>query len=69
MRKKFYPTLAEAQRAVKVLAITSVTNYQDRYREDPRLPSGPHNVYNSEWKSWPAFLGKEVCSGTLILAT
>ncbi|WP_052184001.1 gamma-mobile-trio integrase GmtZ [Shewanella sp. ZOR0012] len=60
MRKNFYPTLAEAQRAVEVLTITSVTNYQDRYREDPRLPSGPHNVYNSEWKSWPAFLGKEV---------
>ncbi|MCU8075706.1 integrase repeat-containing protein, partial [Shewanella sp. SM29] len=54
---KFYPTLAAAQQATQALGITSQPNYQQRYREDPRLPSSPSATYSADWQSWPQFLG------------
>ncbi|MCU7976758.1 integrase [Shewanella sp. SW36] len=56
---KFYPTLATAQQATQALGITSLPDYQQRYREDPRLPSSPNAVYSADWQSWPLFLGKD----------
>ena len=57
--KNIYSYLVEAQRATQALAITTQTEYQKRYREDPRLPSRPNNVYSADWQNWLAFLGKE----------
>ncbi|WP_434939398.1 gamma-mobile-trio integrase GmtZ [Shewanella sp. HL-SH8] len=54
---KFYPTLAAAQQATQALGITSQANYNQRYREDPRLPSRPNATYSADWQSWPQFLG------------
>ncbi|MCU8040431.1 hypothetical protein L5M37_18445 [Shewanella sp. SM69] len=56
---KFYASLAEAQLAAQTLGITSQPEYQQRYREDPRLPSTPNTNYSADWQSWPTFLGKE----------
>ena len=33
--------------------------YKSRYREDPRLPACPDEVYKKHWKSWPNFLRDE----------
>jgi hypothetical protein len=56
MKKKFYPTLTEAQQATQALAIPTKSQYLQRYREDPRLPSNPIGVYANEWQNWPTFL-------------
>ncbi|RPA57706.1 integrase, partial [Shewanella frigidimarina] len=56
MKKKFYPILTEAQQATQALAIPTRSQYQQRYREDPRLPSHPNEVYADEWQNWPTFL-------------
>ena len=55
----FYPTLEEASHAAQALGITTATEYNKRYKEDPRLPSNPHHIYADEWSSWPVFLGTE----------
>ncbi|MEL4385460.1 VPA1269 family protein [Shewanella xiamenensis] len=57
---KFYPTCAEAQQATQALGITTQRDYKRRYREDPRLPYSPDEIYAANWQSWPQFLGKEV---------
>ncbi len=49
--RNFYPTLAEAQQATRALGITSRAEYQQRYKEDLRLPAIPHRVYSEEWPS------------------
>jgi len=61
--KYFYPTLFEAQQAVVRLGISSYSEYNNRYKEDPRLPSEPKRTYPKEWaanKGWATFLGKEI---------
>ncbi|MFB2815215.1 VPA1269 family protein [Shewanella xiamenensis] len=59
MKKCFYATFAEAQQATQALGITTLPEYQQRYREDPRLPCQPHVIYAADWQSWPQFFGKE----------
>ncbi|MFV7785487.1 VPA1269 family protein [Shewanella marisflavi] len=54
-----YATLAEAQHATQALAIATSSEYKQRYREDPRLPSSPNQTYAADWQNWPAFLGNE----------
>lgn len=64
-KNKFYPTLSEAQQAVKRLGIISAKDYLKRYKEDPRLPSSPKNFYFDEWPTKNGkglFLGKELKS-------
>ena len=59
--KNFYSTFAEAQQATVRLNITSHSEYLKRYKEDPRLPSNPHQTYYKEWpikKGWYIFFGK-----------
>jgi hypothetical protein len=56
--KDFYATQAEASLVAQKLGITSKSVYMMRYKEDLRLPSNPQQVYASEWKGWPHFLGK-----------
>ena len=65
-RPDFYPTYAEAQAAAQALGIKSLLNYAKRYREDPRLPSCPNEVYaDAGWIDWYDFLGNESPSAAL----
>jgi len=59
-RPDVYPTYAEAQAAAKALGIKRQPDYRKRYREDPRLPSSPDEVYaDAGWMDWYDFLGNE----------
>ncbi|KIZ33562.1 gamma-mobile-trio integrase GmtZ [Stutzerimonas stutzeri] len=59
-RPDFYPTYAEAQAAVQALGIKRQSEYAKRYREDPRLPYSPDEVYaDAGWIDWYDFLGNE----------
>jgi superfamily II DNA or RNA helicase len=56
-----YPTLKEAREAVQDLNPVPTTRreYQQVYKQDPKLPNRPNRTYSDEWVSWPDFLGKE----------
>jgi signal recognition particle subunit SEC65 len=51
-----YSTCEEVKRAVQRLKIKTSTEYQKRYKKDPRLPSKPARFKG--WISWPNFFGK-----------
>lgn len=51
-----YPTLDEARAAVQKLGINERCDYISCYRQDPRLPSAPHNYYD-DWINWYDFFG------------
>ncbi|MGZ3814830.1 MAG: VPA1269 family protein, partial [Mucilaginibacter sp.] len=52
----FYNTLAEAKTATQKLEIKTVTEYQTRYKEDPKLPFAPNSTYANDWSSWADYL-------------
>lgn len=52
-----YSTYTEAKLAVQVLKIKNQTDYQSKYREDPRLPSIPNKTYSGDWVDWYDYLG------------
>lgn len=58
-RLNFYPTLEEAKIAVQKIGIKNIKEYakEQRYKEDPRLPSNPNTVYK-DWVDWDDYLGK-----------
>ena len=59
-RPDLYPTYAEAQAVVQALGIKKQPEYQERYREDPRLPSNPQHFYaDADWINWYDFLGNK----------
>ncbi len=61
--KVFYPTLAEARRAVATLGIKSKEQYLTDYKKDPHLPVDPVRVYSDELlvnNSFLFFLTNEV---------
>ena len=59
-RPEFYTTYAEAQAAVQALDIKTQPKYYKRYREDPKLPSRPDEVYvDVGWTDWYDFLGND----------
>lgn len=59
-RSKFYENYSEAHAAVRKLGIKSMSEYRERYHEDPCLPSKPYLVYaNVGWTDRYEFLGKE----------
>ncbi|MGE6530354.1 gamma-mobile-trio integrase GmtZ, partial [Pseudomonas sp. NPDC077382] len=65
-RPDLYPTYAEAQAAAQALGIKNQPDYTKRYREDPRLPSTPDEVYaDAGWMDWYDFLGNENPSAAL----
>ncbi|OCX96288.1 MAG: integrase [Pseudomonas sp. CO183] len=65
-RPDLYPTYAEAQAAAQALGIKKHPDYAKRYREDPRLPSCPNEVYaDAGWMDWYDFLGNENPSAAL----
>ncbi len=45
--QKWYSTWQEASDAVSKLGITSFKEYQERYKEDSKLPSTPHTAYSN----------------------
>jgi hypothetical protein len=57
--KNYYSTLAEAAEAAQKMGITTITQYQQGYKDDPRLPASPNVMFVDEWMSWPVFLGGE----------
>lgn len=59
---KHYESVREASEATIALGIRTITEYENRYKEDPKLPSNPHRAYRSEWPGYPAFFGKKTCS-------
>lgn len=59
--KDFYPTVDEVMNALKKLKIHNSKGYQSRYKEDPRLPSNPNEVYKDDWDrigGWAGLFGR-----------
>jgi len=57
--KEYYETYEEALQAVQRLNIGSSREYNQRYKEDPKLPSVPLRFYKGKgWVDWCTFLGK-----------
>ncbi|HKM38050.1 MAG TPA: VPA1269 family protein [Thiopseudomonas sp.] len=52
-----YATYQEAREATQQLGIKSSTQYDLRYKEDPKLSSTPRKTYPNEWTNWYEFLG------------
>jgi superfamily II DNA or RNA helicase len=46
----FYPTYEEAKQVTQNLGIKNIEEYRTRYKEDPRLPNSPYEVYR--YKGW-----------------
>lgn len=59
-KPNFYTRLSEAKLAVQILGIKTRKEYADRYKEDPRLPAVPDDMYiKDDWLHWYDFLGKK----------
>ncbi|AJR07186.1 integrase [Photobacterium gaetbulicola] len=58
-KRPWYLTYAEARKAAIGLGIQFLPEYKQRYKEDERLPSSPHQVYADDWVDWFSFLGRE----------
>ena len=56
-RKQQYLSYTELQIQVQALGITSSDEYLNRYKEIPKAPSHPDQIYTKEWKGWYPFLG------------
>ncbi|ABZ75086.1 integrase family protein [Shewanella halifaxensis HAW-EB4] len=59
----YYPTIEAASKAAIKLGIKSRADYIKRYKEDPRLPSGPLVLYSDDWQAfgkWYGFLGNDI---------
>lgn len=53
----YYRSYIEAKKSTNRLGIKSESRYRERYREDPRLPSKPYNLYKYKgWINWYDFL-------------
>lgn len=55
--RRFY-TFSQAQRSAQAMMIEGWSDYRQRYREDPMLPSDPATIYADDWQGWAHFLGK-----------
>ncbi|MDE2038022.1 MAG: DEAD/DEAH box helicase family protein [Patescibacteria group bacterium] len=58
LKKEFYPTWQEASEIARKLVIAGRNDYELRYREDPRLPSRPDEMY-ADFPGYYVFLGIE----------
>lgn len=56
LKSQLYNTLAEASAAAKKLHAHNSTSYREIWRDDPRLPRNPSEVYSKEWRGWNKFL-------------
>jgi len=52
-----YLLYKEAKKAVKILSIKTRKEYSKRYKEDPKLPSNPEELYKDDWRDFYHFLG------------
>jgi len=61
LRGEFYGSYDQAREAVQNLDPTPTTfsEYQDLYKQDPRLPYEPNQKYPDDWQGWRHFLGTE----------
>lgn len=69
MKKEYYSTLLEAQKATQLLGIKSGPEYRTRYKEDPKLPSDPKKFYSEEWSTKTGSSFFLLSSGRLIYQT
>ena len=49
VQSRFYVTWQEASQAARALGIITQVEYQERYKEDPKLPSNPSSQYADVW--------------------
>jgi hypothetical protein len=63
IRQKYYPTYEQAKAAVQNLGITTIKEYRQRHKEDPRLYNDPDKSYE-EFEGWPDFLRNETRKNT-----
>lgn len=56
---QYYETVALASDSVRRLGIATVTEYHERYKEDPRLHSNPNKLYGENWPGYEQFLGSK----------
>lgn len=55
-----YKTWKESSDAAKKLSIKTSSEYRKRYKEDPKLPNHPPEIYPKDWQindGWNGFLG------------
>ncbi|MEK7624502.1 MAG: integrase repeat-containing protein [Patescibacteria group bacterium] len=56
--KKFYPTWQEASRFARKIGISSITDYKQKRKQNPKLPAKPDAMYK-DFPGWTVFLGNE----------
>ena len=56
--RNFY-TYKRASRVVQKMRLKTVSEYDERKKEDERLPGYPQDVYKNVWQGWPVFFGEE----------
>ena len=54
-----YATLAEASEAAQRLEFKTQPEYKRDYKQDPKLPANPNQLYAGDWDDWYSFLGTE----------
>ncbi|HAX11138.1 MAG TPA: hypothetical protein DCX68_13975 [Marinobacter hydrocarbonoclasticus] len=52
-----YATYSEASQSAQRLGFKGLAEYNQGYKQDPKLPAKPYQVYAEEWTDWHAFLG------------
>lgn len=57
-QKDIYQTMEEASVAAIALGFRKISEYQNNYQADPKLPRDPSRTYKSQWLDWPSFLGR-----------
>ena len=68
--RNFY-TYKEALRVVQNMQLKTVSEYDNRKKEDERLPGYPPDVYKDVWECWSVFFGeksRELCRTWKIVA-
>ena len=54
-----YATLADASEAAQRLEFKTQPEYKRDYKQDPKLPANPNQLYAGDWDDWYSFLGTE----------
>ena len=54
-----YAALAEASEAAQRLEFKTQPEYKKGYKQDPKLPANPNQLYAGDWDDWYSFLGTE----------
>ena len=54
-----YASLAEASEAAQRLEFKTQPEYKKGYKQDPKLPANPNQLYAGDWDDWYSFLDTE----------